>query len=485
MKPPTTCPACGQSVGGPNRFCTNCGADVQRPLVPSVAAVAPVEGARSSSWGGAGDQDAPVAVAGLSVFCHQCGAAYGGPDDQFCEQCGASPVPTGSDVVPEHRQYTGATLPRPVPEVWSPRRGVPRSAWVSLLIVSIVAIAGVVAWQVVGRVVFTPARAATAYLEALGRGDVSTVLSDSTLGAAPVPTGTGAVSLLSPGDISSMIAHSSAPYSDVKVVSSSTSGSTATVLVSYVSGGTTQHTTLTLTSAHGSSFAIYPKWTVVVTPAVVTVDPPSFTSTIEIGGVQVPVSGQGQQTGGQGQPIEALVFPSQSLTVGAAGNDVFNTTVQTVDASSGRAQVNLANPTIKPSVTQAVNQAVASSLQACIASTVLQPPNCPQSYDTSDSNPTGVKWAAVGSVPTSITVTYLGNDAFSVTGQQEMSGSYSYSNPVDPYAVSDPLAPPASGTDTIVPQDYSFDYDVTLQGGTWTAVPSNLYTPSPSPGSVG
>ncbi len=334
--------------------------------------------------------------------------------------------------------------------------------------------------MVVGREVFNPANEAMTYFKALNRGDVATVLGDSSLGTTQGSPGVTTVSLLTPGDISAVLAHSRTNYTNLRVISSSTAGSTATVQLGYSVGGADQRMTLTLSSAHGSNYKIFPKWTVIVTPTVLSITSPSYAQSITVGGLQVPVNGSDQQSQstGAGQQIQASVYPVKRLTVSATGNDVYSPSSQTVDASNGTAQVDLSSSHIKGSVSRAVKQAVVTALQTCIAATSLQPPDCPQSTSSSDSNPTNVQWTAIGAIPTDSTVTYMGNDVFSVTGEQQMSGSYAYSNPVDPNAISDPFSNSGNGTQSIDPQSYSFDYDVTLQGGTWTAIPSSLYTPS-------
>jgi hypothetical protein len=334
---------------------------------------------------------------------------------------GPPPVPSAASTFsasPTERPSVGSTVP-PVQASPRPPREFHMTPRIKAALYGVGGLAVVVVAAVIGLNVagasHTPTSVADAYLQDIATGNAS--------GALATTDGQWTGPWLSKQALSAQ--DQANPITHIQTGSATVTGSTAVVPVSYWVGSTpVAGSTITLHS-EGSQDVLFTRWVVADPIARLSVQ----------GGV---VSVDGSLTPASGSPI--LVFPGAPVIQAQKSADSDIETSLSGDNNTTVAPGQSVHVSTKTQLTSAGSSAVIASvdqsLQQCLNSTSVTPPNCPFADQGAAAYPgiAGVTWT-VSEMPTlqNTTLTLTGNNTVQVEadsyGGIEVSCSYSYVDP--------------------------------------------------------
>ena len=306
----------------------------------------------------------------------------------------------------------------------------------------------------------SPARAATAYLEALSTRDVPALEASSGM-ITPTEVPPGVNVLLSAADIKRELAQAGnaiGRVSDVVVQSThTTKAGTATVTLSYHADNQVHTATYDLITSDKSPSG----WVVQITPSRLDVTVPTGDSAVTLDGMPLRLAGQ---------VAHVYLYPSVA-TVQVPASAIWQAASTSVDTRNqdpgGNPQQVSLPDRLLPAASASAIQAVTTQINACLAATSLAPANCPNADVPATAGQgdsySGIAWSGLGQPTAGMTVSVDPNSgAVSVSGS--MTDEVTYTDTASPTSFFGSV----SQQQTDGPTSVWFTYPLTWSGRGWT-----------------
>jgi hypothetical protein len=275
---------------------------------------------------------------------------------------------------------------------------------------------------------YSPEAAASAYFTALDRGDDGGAWNSSIVDNANSPRADAA--FLDRAALKAAISVAKPSYPGLTVGSATANGIAATVPISYRdSNGIHQLKARLLRNDTEKRLGFLPIWKVVVKPALLSINLPAGLAGFSIDGL--PVS-----------PARTVsVLPMRHRLAPRAGKLIAADSVDLdLSGTAGNTQTVAFASKLTDAGKQAATDALKQALTTCAASTLAQPPGCPQ--EAQASYLTNVQWQPVGDQTAGLTLGFDDRQQLIASGRYLMQLAYrtSPSSPIQHQAVGGPYS---------------------------------------------